>query len=851
MRKLMTPAAVFLLHILMCFTPQSVSAQTKPTTPAPVTGNGTNPTGNGGTNTKPGPKPYKEVITEKAQSRYGLLTVHKVEDKWYFEIGDSLLGRDFLIVNRISKAPVGLQSGFIGYAGDEIGENVIRFEKGPNNKFFIRTISYSVYAKDSTKPLYKSVMRSSVQPISAAFDIKAFSKDSTGSVVDFTDYMNGDNDVLFFESFFKPFLRIGSLQSDKSYILDVKSYPMNTEIKTVKTYSKSSGPSLPGSFMIPPSGNATFELNSSIILLPKNPMRPRYYDDRVAYFTTEFTDFDTDPQGVKDISVITRWKLDIKPEDTARFKRGELVEPVKPIVYYIDPTTPKKWVPYLIQGVNDWQKAFEKAGFKNAIMAKEAPTKEEDSTWSLEDARYSAIVYKPSTVANASGPHVHDPRSGEIIESHINWYHNVMQLLRNWYLIQASPSDPASRKAQFDDELMGELIRLVSSHEVGHTLGLPHNMGASASVPVEKLRDKAWVEANGHTPSIMDYARFNYVAQPEDKISRSGLMMRIGDYDNWAIEWGYRPLLDKTEQEEKAILNEWVKEKASNPRLRFIHYDGVDPRAQTECLGDNNMKANEYGIKNLKWMLPQLPAWVNEKGENFETLTDVYNSVVDQFSRYMSHTVMYVGGIYTDYKTTEQPGNVYTVVPKILQKEALTFISKNLFETPYWLLNKNILDKISTPQMDRINAIQDNVMGSLLSTTRLGRMISEYNRDNTNAYRIDEFVDDMKKAIWSELSTKKPTDAYRRFVQKAFVERLINIVNPSNASPASGGGFSIVISFGPTVDNKKTDLISVAKGTLRTLLAEVRAAIPSAPDKLTRYHLQDVADRIDRTLNPK
>ncbi|MGE5107425.1 MAG: zinc-dependent metalloprotease, partial [Sphingobacteriales bacterium] len=639
MRKLMT-MPIWVMLLLLSFLPQSASAQNK-TAPVPATGV-TVPAPNGSASTKTGPKPYKEIITEKAQSRFGLLTVHRVDDKWFFEIGDSLLGRDFLIVSRISKAPVDLKNGFIGYAGDEIGENVVRFEKGPNNKIFIRTISYSTYAKDSTKPMYKSVMKSNVQPISAAFDIKAFSKDSTGSIIDLTDYMNGDNDVLFFEPFFKTFLRIGALQSDKSYVMDVRSFPMNVEIKTVKTYSKSSGaPATPGIFIPPPSGNATFELNSSIILLPKNLMKSRYYDDRVAYFTTEFSDFDADPQGVKDISLITRWRLEIKPEDTAKFKRGELVEPIKPIVYYIDPTTPKKWIPYLIQGVNDWQKAFEKAGFKNAIMAKEAPTKEEDSAWTLEDARYSAIVYKPSTVANASGPHVHDPRTGEILESHINWYHNVMKLLRDWYLIQASPTDPKARKAQFDDELMGQLIRFVSSHEVGHTLGLPHNMGASASVPVEKLRDKAWVEANGHTPSIMDYARFNYVAQPEDKIGPAGLYPRIGDYDLWSIEWGYKPVFDKTEQEEKAMLNEWVKERFSNPRLRFLHQDGVDPRAQTECLGDNNMKANEYGVKNLKWIVPQLPAWLNEKGENYETLNDVYSEVVSQYNRYINHATTY------------------------------------------------------------------------------------------------------------------------------------------------------------------------------------------------------------------
>lgn len=826
-------------------------AQQRPTQP-PTTGNGSQTPGTAAPPSAPktGPKPYKEVITDKAQTRKGLLWVHKIDDRWFFEIGDSLLGRDILVVNRISKAPIDTRSGFFGYAGDEINENVIRFEKGPNNKVFLRNISFSVYAKDSTKPMYKTVQNSNVQPIAAAFDIKAFSKDSTGSVIDLTDYINGDNDILFFASFFKTFLRIGAVQADKSYIVDVKSYPINTEIKTVKTYSKTPMPSpIPGLPPAGPTGNATFELNSSIVLLPKVPMRPRYYDDRVAYFTTEYTDFDADPQGVKDISMITRWRLEVKEEDMEKFRRGELVEPKKPIIYYIDPATPAKWVPYLIQGVNDWQKAFEKAGFKNAIMGKLAPTKAEDSTWSLEDARNSAIVYKPSDIPNASGPHVHDPRSGEIIESHINWYHNVMRLLRNWYLIQASPSDPRARKAQFDDELMGQLIRFVSSHEVGHTLGLPHNMGSSSSVPVEKLRDKAWVEANGHTPSIMDYARFNYVAQPEDNISPAGLYPRIGDYDLWSIEWGYKPILGQTEEQEKQTLNDWVKARFANNRLRFLHADGVDPRAQTECLGDNNMKASEYGIKNLKWILPKIQGWVNEKGENYENLGEIYNEVISQFSRYNGHVAMNIGGIFTDYKTTDQDGGVYTVVPKSQQKEAMGFLQKQLFETPSWLLDRSILDKISSPVSDRVSQLQDQFLGSLLSLGRLQRLVSSANRD-ASAYRLDEFMDDLKKGIWSELTTRRPIDVYRRNLQKAFVERLSAIVAPPTTSTgAAPGGF--VISFGPQIDPKKSDILSVAKGTLRQLKAEIAAAIPLYTDRMSRMHLQDLNERIDRVLNPR
>lgn len=849
MLKPIRPAKLFLILTISLAVSMSGMSQTRPPQPpgnatTPATGTPPPPAA------KPGPKPFKDVITDKAQTRKGLFNVHKVEDKWFFELGDSLLGRDILVVNRIVKAPIDTRAGFLGYAGDDINENVIRFEKGPNNKIFLRNISFSVYTKDSTKPMYKTVQNSNVQPIAAAFDIKAFSKDSTGSVIELTDFINGDNDVLFFAPFFKSALRLGGMQSDKSYTVDIKSFPLNTEIRTVKTYGKAAMPSpIPGFPPAGPTGNATFELNSSMVVLPKVPMRPRYYDDRVAYFTTGYTDFDADPQGVKDISMITRWRLEPKTEDIEKFKRGELVEPKKPIIFYIDPATPAKWVPYLIQGVNDWQKAFEKAGFKNAIMGKPAPTKSEDSTWSLEDARFSAIVYKPSDIPNAMGPHVHDPRSGEILESHIRWYHNVMRLLRNWYLIQASPSDSKARKANFDDEVMGQLIRFVSSHEVGHTLGLPHNMGSSSSVPVEKLRDKAWVEANGHTPSIMDYARFNYVAQPEDNISPVGLYPRIGDYDNWSIEWAYKPILDKTEEEEKAILNEWVKARFADNRLRFIHQDGIDPRAQTESVGDNNMKASEYGIKNLKWMMPKIQNWVNEKGENYETLSEIYGEVVSQFQRYNGHVMTNIGGIHTDFKTTDQPGNVYTVVPKAQQKEAMSFLHKQLFETPTWMLEKSILDKISMPVNERLSTIQDNALGSLLNTSRLQRLISSTNRDAANAYRLDEFMDDLRKGIWSELASKKAIDAYRRNLQKSFVERLGAIVAPP-ATPSLGGG--IVISFGgPVLDPKKSDILSVAKGTLRVLKAEIVAAIPLYTDRMSRMHLQDLNERIDRILNPR
>lgn len=510
---------------------------------------------------KSAPKPYNQVITDKAISRKGMITTHKLEDKYFFEIADSVLGRDILVVSRISKAGAEVRSAS-GYSGDQIGSTVIRFEKGPSNRIFMRKLSFRTYGPDSTTAMYQNLQRSNVQAIAAAFNIAAFSPDKKGSVIDMTDYINSDNDIFYFGApAVKTGLRLGMQQADRSYILGVKSFPTNVEINVVKTYLLTAAPpsvtyilsAAPGGTV--PSGSATVELNASLVILPKIPMKPRYFDPRIGYFTTGYTDFDSNPQGIREIDMIKRWRLEPRAADMARYKKGELVEPLKPIVFYIDPATPKEWVPYLIAGVNDWQKAFEKAGFKNAVMAKMAPTAKEDSTWSLDDARHSAIVYKPSEIPNASGPSIADPRSGEIMESHINWYHNVMKLVHDWYMIQAGAIDPRAQKMNFSKELMGDLIRFVSSHEVGHTLGLRHNFGSSATVPSEKLRDKTFVEANGHTPSIMDYARFNYVAQPEDNIKPKGIYPRIGDYDLWAIEWGYKLLDAKTAAAEVPLLN--------------------------------------------------------------------------------------------------------------------------------------------------------------------------------------------------------------------------------------------------------------------------------------------------------
>ena len=825
----------------------SLAAQIKPKTSIDTTDKPAKET------LKVAPKPYKDVITEKAKTSKGFFTVHKVEDKYFFEIPPQLFGRDILMVNRVSKSSVESPKAFNGYAGDQINENTIRFEKGPNNKIFLKNISYNVNP-DSSKPMYKSVMNSNIQPIAMAFDVKAIASDSLGGgiVIDITDNISSDNEVFGFAGYSKSQFQVGSYQSDKSYIVSVRPYPTNIEITTVKTFSKSAGTpvSIPGMPPVPPSmATVTIEMNSSMLLLPEKPMMPRYMDNRVGYFGTSYTDFDANPQGVKTIDLVARWRLEPRPEDMDKYRKGELVEPIKPIVFYIDPTTPKKWISYLIQGVNDWQAAFEKAGFKNAIIGKEAPTKEQDSTWSMEDARNSGVIYKPSPVENAYGPSTVDPRSGEIMESHIGWFHNVMKLLHDWYMIQAGAIDSRADKMVFDDELMGDLIRFVSSHEVGHTLGLPHNFGSSAGVPVENLRNKAWVEANGHTPSIMDYARFNYVAQPEDNIAKAGIYPRIGEYDKWAIEWGYKIIPDaKTAAEEVPTLDKWIENKATDKRYYYGRQGQPDdPRDQSECIGDNAMKASTYGIKNLQRILPNLINWTKQPNEDYAALSDMYGELVAQFRRYIGHVTYNFGGIYETLKKNNQAGNVYEYVSKETQKEAADFIYKQVFTSPTWLINKDIVYKTGVNSTSTILTLQEAALSKMLSISTMNKMLNAEAALGNKAYTVIDLLTDLKQMVFTELPGKKPVDIYRRNLQKTYVERLGNIINPTT----TGGGFTISFGNAPApLDTKKTDILSYLKGHARELKTLTDAAITGTADKATKYHLQDLSDRLKKILDP-
>jgi hypothetical protein len=806
------------------------------------------------------PKPYKEVITDKAISHSGLFTVHKIEDKWYFEIPDSILGRDILVSTRYSKTAAG--GGF--YGGEQVNLQTINWVKGPSHTLFMKVLTIVSVATDSSQPIAQAVTNSNMNPIAAAFDIKAYGKSADSSsgtvVIDVTDFFKGDNQAVSLTPGIKRRFNLAGIAADRSYIENIHTYPLNTEIRTVKTFTASPAPATPniggrgGSGSLPAAdltGAVSLELNNSFLLLPKTPMRKRLFDARVGFFASEYTIYGDDQQRVEESRFIHHWRLEPKDEDVEKWKRGELVEPKKQIVYYIDPATPKKWRPYLIAGINDWQVAFEKAGFKNAIVGKEWP--ENDKTMSMEDARFSVIRYFASDIENAYGPNVADPRSGEILESHIGWYHNVMKLVHDWYMIQTAAVDPRARRMKFDDELMGDLIRFVSSHEVGHTLGLRHNMGSSSKTPVEKLRDKAWVEANGHTASIMDYARFNYVAQPEDNITPKGLYPRIGDYDKWAILWGYKGISGtKDEEEDKKILNKWVIDSLkSNPRLWFGgEGQNPDPRAQTEDLSDNSVKASEYGIKNLKRILPNLPEWTREEADQYDNLEEMYGQLVGQFSRYMGHVVKNVGGIQETFKSVEQPGDTYEVTPKTTQKEAVDFLNKQLFATPSWLLNKELLNKFSNPgSAEQIATVQANVLKGLLSSARTFRMSVCTGRYGSAAYGVDEMLADAKKGVWTELAAASPIDIFRRNLQKVYIDALVNLMNATPPVLPAGLPPGLASLFGGDIRN--TDVPSIARAQLVELRTEIAGAIPRETDKLSKYHLQDVQERIKQALNPK
>ncbi len=773
-------------------------------------------------------KPFGEIITSDAVSDDGLFTVHKVKDKYYFEIPDSLLEREILVISRISGTVENFNFGGAGMKARN--QQVWRWQQ-KDNQLLLRSVSYNSVASED-QPIYESVRNNNFEPIIMTFDIKAMGKDSSSYVVDVEDLFTSDVKMIgALSDGQRRAFEVRGLDKKRSLIMSWKSFPMNTEVRHILTYNANNPPANGNT------GALSVEMNQSMVLLPKEPMQPRIYDPRVGFFSVSQIDYGLDEQKATTRRYITRWRLE--PKDMEAYKRGELVEPIKPIVYYIDPATPIKWREYIKKGIEDWQVAFEAAGFKNAIIAKDPPSKEEDPDWSPEDVRYSVVRYTANPIQNAMGPHVHDPRSGEIIESDIIWYHNVMNLLRNWYFIQTSPVNEEARNVKFKDEVMGELIRFVSAHEVGHTLGFPHNMGSSYAYPVDSLRSPSFTKTMGTAPSIMDYARFNYVAQPGDN---AALHPQIGTYDKWAVKWGYSLFPDLAGPDaEKDRLNAWVKSHEGDPMYWYGRQGrGVDPRAQTEDLGDNAAKASAYGLANLKRIVPNLIEWTTQDGKDYDDLNEIYGQVINQWNRYNGHVRNNIGGMYETLKTADQEGAVYSFIPEARQKEAMNYLLENTFATPEWLLDRDILDRIQgTGSVSRITGAQASTLDQLLSPDRLARMAESESILGNDTYTALEMMNDLRNGIWSEVRRGAAIDIYRRTLQRAYIERLGYLMSEDSESSRRGG-----------VDVAQSDIRPMVRAELKTLRTTLRNGINRTSDAMTRYHLEDAVERIDKILDP-
>ncbi|PAU94463.1 zinc-dependent metalloprotease [Aliifodinibius salipaludis] len=781
-----------------------------------------------------GIKPYSEVVTDKAETDSGLFDVHKVDKDYLYEIPDSLLSREMLLVSRVAET-----QDEIGYGGEKLNTQVVRWQK-KDDQVLLRHVSYENVASDSL-PVYEAVQNSNFEPIIASFDVKSLGEDSSGVVIDVTKLYDSDIPSLGLQSSQREEYGVRRLDPERSFIEHINSYPENIEARSWMTYDASKPPSSSST------GTISMEINHSMVLLPEEKWETRSYDQRIGYFSVQQTDYGTERHKANEVQYITRYKL--VPSDKEAYLDGELVEPKEPIVYYIDPATPKEWRPYLKQGVEDWQKAFEAAGFKNAIIAKDPPSKEENPEWSPEDVRYSVIRYFASDIQNAYGPHVHDPRTGQILESDIGWYHNVMNLLRNWYFVQTAAANPDARAVQFKDEVMGELIRFVSAHEVGHTIGLPHNYGSSYAYPVDSLRSPIFTEKHGTAPSIMDYARFNYIAQPGDGVE--DFHPAVGEYDKWSIKWGYTWFPEDMSEEEKvAKLNEWTRERADDPRYFYGQQTGnkIDPRSQNEDLGNDAMKASELGIANLKRITSNLVEWTDREGENFAELEELYNNVVGQWNRYMGHVTKNVGGVYEDHKTYNQEGPVYTFVPQETQQRAMDFLIDYGFMTPDWLLEEDILDRINqSTVVDDMRSAQVQVLNDLTDPQRIARLIEFDARSSEDTYDAFEMMDDVRNGIWSELNSNSAIEVHRRNLQRAYIERMEHLM--TEELPDIPDAFKDFLGW-TDVNVSQSDIRPIVRDQLQILLDDVQNTQNRVQDRATEAHLDDVEVRIENILNP-
>jgi hypothetical protein len=775
------------------------------------------------------PKPYDKVVTAEARTQAGLLTVHQVKDKIYLEIPKERLEKDLLLVATLAQVPEG-----VDHAGKELNDDIVRFYLKDNHVYFHRVSHY--LTADPNQPIASAVAASQRDVILQAFNVEAYAKDGS-PVIEVSRFFTSE--VGDFSA--RTTLNATMLDPTRSYVDRVKAFPRNLRVDAIQTYTLAPYPAgvtpMPGMPM-PPARSASVKVAYSFVELPETPMRPRVMDDRVGFFSVNRLDYGTAEHRAKPETFINRWRLEKKDPSAA------LSEPVKPIVWYIDAATPARWVPFIKKGVEAWNVAFEAAGFKNAVQARSFPTKEEDPEFDPDDVRYSVIRWVPSAIENAYGPCITDPRTGEILNADIVVYHNIQLLQRDWYFSQVGPLDPRAATLPLPDDLMGDLIAYVVTHECGHSLGLPHNMKASSLYPTDKLRDKAWLKEMGHTPTLMDYCRFNYVVQPEDGIDPELLRPKIGPYDIFSIKWGYAPL---PADQEHATLNAWCREQDTKPWLRFSTPGAgdSDPFENTEAVGDADaVKATTLGTKNLQRAMAMLPKAVKKDGEDDEDLDHLYAVLWSQWSNELNHVAVLVGGFDSQNKHQGQEGAVFTPVPKARQQEAVRYLGKAVFQTPDWLLPSAILDRLSPAEGGRrLLNLQKRVLNTVLQRRRVARLQEHEMLLGDKAYRVQDLLADLRAGLFTELSAPKPAVApLRRNLQRAYLDLLDDRINHGNpVLPVQYQAYGY-----PELPD---DSRAAFRAELKSLQTQIAAKAPLAAQP-TRAHLEDLKDRIARILDP-